>query len=220
MSDISVNQLLKELCPCGVKRSRLGDISEIVRGNGLQKKDFTESGVRCIHYGQIYTYYGTFTDTTKSFVSQELATSLKQVEPGDIVMAITSENVDDVCKCVAWIGDETIVTGGHSAIIKHQENPKYLAYWFQTDDFNSQKKKIAHGTKVIEVSPKDLENILVPIPPVEVQNEIVRILDSFAALTAELTAELTARKLQYTFYRDKLLSFDHLTPEERERGQE
>ena len=57
----------------------------------------------------------------------------------------------------------------------------------------------------------------IPLPPLEVQIEIVRILDSFTALTAELTAELTARKKQYEFYRDKLLSFDNLTPEERER---
>ena len=45
---------------------KLGEIGTFVRGNGLQKKDFTETGVGCIHYGQIYTYYGTSTDTTKS----------------------------------------------------------------------------------------------------------------------------------------------------------
>ena len=93
----------------------------------------------------------------------------------------------------------------------------YLAYWFQTEAFQSQKRKIAHGTKVIEVTPADLLDIDIPIPPIEVQEEIVRILDAFTALTAELTAELTARKKQYEFYRDKLLSFDNLTPEERER---
>ena len=52
----------------------------------------------------------------------------------------------------------------------------------------------------------------VPVPPLEVQREIVRVLDSFTLLTAELTAELTARKKQYEFYRDKLLSHDRNYP--------
>ena len=50
-----LDTLIQELCPQGVKRKRLGDIGTIVRGNGLQKKDFTEFGIGCIHYGQIYT---------------------------------------------------------------------------------------------------------------------------------------------------------------------
>ncbi len=79
-----------------------------VRGNGLQKKDFTESGVGCIHYGQIYTHYGIYADKTKTFVSEDLAASLKQVETGDIVIAVTSENLEDVCKCVAWLGKERL----------------------------------------------------------------------------------------------------------------
>src|SRR5690606_20010501 len=62
-----------------------GDLGEIIRGNGLQKSDFTESGVGCIHYGQIYTYYGTSTVKTKSFVSPELALKLKKVSKGDLI---------------------------------------------------------------------------------------------------------------------------------------
>ena len=57
----------------GVRWATLGEAGKLVRGNGLQKKDFIEEGYPCIHYGQIYTYYGTFTDKTKSFVSHELA---------------------------------------------------------------------------------------------------------------------------------------------------
>ena len=59
------------------------------------------------------------------------------------------------------------------------------------------------------ISKKQVEGILVPVPPLEVQEEIVRILDNFTALTAELTAELTARKKQYSWYRDYLLTFEN-----------
>jgi len=189
----------------------LGEVSQLVRGNGLQKKDFTESGVGCIHYGQIYTYYRLFTDKTKSFVSPELAKTLRAVEPNDIIMTNTSENIEDVCKPVVWLGKETIVTGGHATIIKHQQNAKYLAYFFQTEAFSRQKRKLATGTKVIDVSASNLANVSIPLPSLEEQARIVAILDRFDALTNDLTqglpAEIAARRKQYEYYRDRLLSF-------------
>ena len=106
-----LDALIAELCPQGVERKRLGDIGVVVRGNGLQKKDFTESGVGCIHYGQIYTYYGTCAYKTKSFVSHELAEKLQKVNKGDLVIAVTSENVEDVGKCVVWLGDDACGNG-------------------------------------------------------------------------------------------------------------
>ena len=209
-----LDALIAELCPQGVERKRLGDIGVVVRGNGLQKKDFTESGVGCIHYGQIYTYYGTCAYKTKSFVSHELAEKLQKVNKGDLVIAVTSENVEDVGKCVVWLGDEQIVTGAHAAIFRHNQDPKYVAYWFQTNDFFTQKKRIAKGTKVIDLTPQKLEEVTMPVPPLPVQREIVRILDNFAELTAELTAELSARKKQYAYYRDKLLVFGDDVPKD------
>jgi type I restriction enzyme S subunit len=112
---------------------------------------------------------------------------------------------------LAWLGDETIVTGGHATIFKNNQNPKYLAYYFQTKDFFDQKRKIAKGTKVIEVAVKDLEKILIPIPPITEQARIVAILDKFDALvndiSAGLPAEISARRRQYEYYRNKLLTF-------------
>lgn len=160
-----LEELIAELCPDGVEYKALSEFGTMIRGNDLQKKDFTETGIGCIHYGQIYTYYGAFAHETKTFVSPELAKKLKKVNNGDLVIAVTSENVEDVCKCVAWLGDEEIVTGGHSAIFKHNQEPKYLSYYFQTADFFAQKRKIANGTKVIEVSPQKLERIVIPLPP-------------------------------------------------------
>ncbi|MDR2973474.1 MAG: hypothetical protein LBV00_01995 [Propionibacteriaceae bacterium] len=61
-----IDERIQQYCPDGVEYKALGDVGTLVRGNGLQKKDFTESGVGCIHYGQIYTYYGTYADSTTS----------------------------------------------------------------------------------------------------------------------------------------------------------
>ena len=200
-----LEELLRELCPDGVEYKKLGEIATISRGGNFQKKDFLTEGVPCIHYGQIYTKYGLFTDKTFTFISEECAKKQKMAQPNDIVMAVTSENIEDVCKCLAWLGDEPVAVSGHSAIIHHNQNAKYLVYYFHSQMFFSQKRKLAHGTKVIEVTPDTLVNITLPVPPVEIQCEIVRILDNFTNLTAELTVELTARKKQYDFYRDRLL---------------
>ena len=197
-----LERMIAELCPSGVEYKKLGEIAEIHRGGNLQKKDFRSDGIPCIHYGQIYTKYGLFANQTISFVSEECSKKQKLAQPNDIIMAVTSENIEDVCKCVAWLGDREVAVSGHTAIIRHHQNAKFLTYYFHTDMFTVQKRKLAHGTKVIEVTPSTLGNLYIPVPPLEIQQEIVRILDNFT----ELSAELSARLKQYEFYRDALLT--------------
>jgi type I restriction enzyme, S subunit len=209
-----LEELIEELCPVGVEYKKLGDVATITRGGNFQKKDYVENGIPCIHYGQIYTQYGLFVNETISFISEEKAKKQKMANTDDIIMAVTSENIDDVCKCVAWLGKGEIAVSGHTAIIQHSLNPKYLVYYFHSMMFYKQKTKLAHGTKVIEVTPNKLVNIIIPVPPLQVQSEIVRILDNFTELTAklkaELKAELTARKKQYEYYRNEIMSLKHL----------
>ena len=203
-----LQQLIDTLCPHGVPFKPLAEIGTFIRGNGLQKKDFTDSGVGCIHYGQIYTHYGTFASKTISFVSEETANNCRKAMPGDLVIAATSENVDDVCKCVAWLGDEEVAISSDAFVFRHNLNPKYVAYYFQSDCFQKQKLPFVTGTKVMRVSSENLAKILIPIPPLAVQEEIVRILDRFADYSAQLQAELQARKAQYEYYRNHLLAFN------------
>lgn len=203
----NLEELIERLCPDGVEYKTLGDVATISRGGNFQKKDFTEQGKPCIHYGQIYTRYGLFTDKTLTFINDECFAKQKYAEPNDIIMAVTSENIEDICKCVAWLGTEKVAVSGHSAIIHHSLDPKYLAYFFHSQHFFNQKRRLAHGTKVMEVTPDTLMSIQLPVPPLEVQREIVRILDNFTFLTTELAAELAARQKQYEYYRDLLLTF-------------
>lgn len=207
------NQLLSfDASRTDVEWKPIFDIGILIRGNGLQKKDFTESGCGCIHYGQIYTYYRTATDTTKSFVDVELAATLTKVDTGDLVIACTSENIEDVCKSVAWLGSNQIVTGGHACVFKHNENPKYISYCFQTEWFFNQKRKYARGAKVIDIKTDDLGKILLPIPPLTEQQRIVDILDRFEKLTNDMSegipAEIEATQQMYEYYRNKLLDFE------------
>ncbi|MBW8130577.1 MULTISPECIES: restriction endonuclease subunit S [Pseudomonas] len=215
MSNISFMDSL--LNGVAVEWKALSELGELVRGSGLQKKDFTETGVPAIHYGQIYTYYGLSTSKTKSFVSPDLARQLRKVNQGDVVITNTSENLKDVGKALVYLGGQQAVTGGHATILRPGSCllGKYFAYFTQTSEFAGEKRKYAKGAKVIDVSATDMAKIRIPIPcpdnpkkSLEMQSEIVRILDIFTELTAELTAELAARKKQYNYYRDHLLSFE------------
>jgi len=193
---------------------KLGDFATISRGGNFQKKDFCENGVPCIHYGQIYTRYGLYAKNTITEITSETAKKSKFATKNDVIMAVTSENIEDVCKCVAWLGDEDIAVSGHTAIIHHDQNPKYLSYYFHTSIFFNQKRPLAHGTKVIEVTPSKLADIDIPVPSIEEQNRIVNILDRFDSLCNDISkglpAEIEARKKQYEYYRDKLLTFKEL----------
>ncbi|MCU1720717.1 restriction endonuclease subunit S [Pseudomonas sp. 5P_5.1_Bac1] len=212
-----VTLLEKLLDGAGVERRALGTLGKLVRGNGLQKKDFTDAGVPAIHYGQIYTYYGLSTTETKSFVSPELAKQLKKVNKGDVVITNTSENLEDVGKALVYLGEPQAVTGGHATVLKPGDLllGKYFAYFTQTNEFASEKRKYAKGAKVIDISATDMAKIPIPLPcpenpkkSLEIQTEIVRILDAFSELTRELTRELIARKKQYNHYRGQFLSFE------------
>ena len=130
-----LDELIKKLCPDGVEYKKLGDIALISRGGNFQKKDFCESGVPCIHYGQIYTCYGLWATKTFTYIPEEIAKKQKFASCGDIVMAVTSENIEDVCKCLAWLGNERVAVSGHSAIIHHEQNPKYLMYYLHSEMF-------------------------------------------------------------------------------------
>ncbi|KAA9395524.1 restriction endonuclease subunit S [Kocuria coralli] len=207
-----IDDLIADFAPKGVEFKALGDVGEFVRGNGMPKADLVCEGVGAIHYGQIYTRYGVWASETLSFVSPEKAAKLAKADPGDIIITNTSENIDDVGKAVAWLGTEAIVTGGHATVIKHDQDPKFLAYWFASVDFYVQKRKLATGTKVIDVSAKKLATVRIPIPPLEVQREIVRVLDQFTQLEAELEAELEARRAQYDYYAGELLTVDRDVP--------
>jgi type I restriction enzyme specificity protein hsdS len=195
----------------GPIRVELGAIGDIIRGNGLQKKDFQDAGVPCIHYGQIYTYYGIETDITKSFINLELSKKLQKAKTGDLIVATTSENVEDVGKSLVWLGKDEVCIGGHSCIIRTEQNSKYLAYFFRTSYFQNQKKKRVLGTKVIELYPKNLAKIQVILPPLSTQSQIVSILDHFNTLTTSISEglpkEIELRQKQYEYWREQLLNF-------------
>ncbi len=198
-----------------VKNMSLGNLGEFVRGQGLQKKDFESSGFGCIHYGQIYTTYGVAVKRTVSFINPILFGKLRHAHHGDLVIATTSENDEDVCKAVAWLGSQDIAVGGDAYIYRHHLDPLYTAFLFSSSTFQEQKRRYITGTKVRRVTGEFMAKIVVPVPSLDVQRNIADKLDRFDSLVNDLSsglpAEIEARRKQYEYYRDRLLTF-------RERG--
>lgn len=198
----------------------LGKIGNFTRGSGLQKKDFRDSGVGCIHYGQIHTFYDTYTDKTLSFVSEDYAKKLKKAKKGDLIIATTSEDVEGVCKAVAWLGDEDIAVSGDTFIFDHNQNAKYIAYLFRTVAFYNHKQQYATGTKVIRVSETNIAKFSAPIPSLDEQERIVSILDMFDALINDrskgIPAEIEARRKQFNYCLKKLFYFVNIADKKDE----
>jgi type I restriction enzyme S subunit len=123
-------------------------------------------------------------------------------------MTDTSENVEDICKSVAYLGEDDIAVSNHALIIKHQQNPKFLSFSTQTNSFLVQKRKYVVGAKVSGIKPDHLAQIKIFLPSLSEQQRIVSILDTFEASVANLEQQLALREKQYEYYRNKLLTFE------------
>ena len=208
-----LDELINQLCPDGVEYRTLGEIAtDIFRGSGIKREDVTDDGIPCVRYGEIYTTYGVWFDACVSHTELSKVSSPKYFEYGDILFVITGESVEDIAKSTAYVGHEKCLAGGDIVVLKHKQNPKYLSYALSTTNARAQKSKGKVKSKVVHSSVPAIKEIVVPIPPLEVQSEIVRILDNFTELTAELTAELASRKKQYEYYRDDILKFSDDVP--------
>lgn len=189
----------------------LGEIGEFIRGNGLQKVDMTGEGYPCIHYGQIHTSYTTKTDKTLSSTSPEYAAKLKKAHHGDLLVATTSEDVEGCCKPVAWLGDTDCAISGDMYIYRHCQDPLYMSYLFQTQQFGKYKAMAATGAKVTRVSGESMAKFKFAFPSIEEQHRIASILNNFETymfdISGGLTGEISARHKQYEYYRDQLLTF-------------
>ena len=146
-----------------------GEIGELIRGGGFLKSDFVESGVPCIHYGQIHMKFGQFIKEHLTEIPASVAAKSKIASKGDVVIAITSEDVEGSCKCTAWMGDYDIFVGAHAAIYKHNQNPIYVSYYIKSSGFQIAKQKYVHGIKVMEIKPSDISKIDILLPPLSLQ---------------------------------------------------
>lgn len=162
----------------GWEYKTLGEVGSFKRGGNFSKKDFVEKGFPCIHYGQIHMKFGHVTNNHLSCVPNEIVKEERCAKKGDLIIAITSEDEEGSCKCTAWMADYDAYVGGHTAIFSHTLNPIFMSYYFLSPLFQMEKLKYTHGFKVVEINPKDIAKIPVPVPSSSKQEEIVSYLDT------------------------------------------
>lgn len=196
-----------------VQWHRLGDVGQFIRGRRFTKQDYVDDGgVPVIHYGEIYTHFGTTADSVRSHVRSDMADNLRFARPGDVILTDVGETVDDVGKAVAWLGSVDVAIHDHCYAFHHSMNPAFVSYYMQTNRFRVEKAKHVARTKVKTLLMDGLAKVRLPVPSPAEQERIVNILDKFNALVSDssggLGAEISARRRQHEHYRDKLLMFE------------
>ncbi|MDO5556648.1 MAG: restriction endonuclease subunit S [Clostridia bacterium] len=191
--------------------------TDMYRGAGIKRDEVTEDGIDCVRYGEIYTSYNITFDNCISHTDINKIKSKKYFEYGDVLFAITGESVEEIGKSIVYLGQNKCLAGGDIVVMKHKQNPKYLAYVLSTTNAQMQKSKGKVKSKVVHSSVPALKEIVIPIPTLDKQEKIANILEKFYELTNNISeglpAEIEARQKQYEYYRDKLLTFKELKEE-------
>lgn len=189
-------ELIEKLCPDGVITKPLGEFVNFLNGRAYKQSELLDSGkYKVLRVGNFYT-------NNKWYYSNLELDEDKYCDNGDLLYTWAATFGPQI-----WDG-EKVIYHYHIWKLKFDEsilNKKYL-YYFLVKDIDDISKSLTQST-MPHVSMASMKKRMVSIPPLKVQREIVRILDNFTELTAELTAELAARKKQYEYYRDKLLTF-------------
>ena len=199
-----LDELIEELCPDGVEYKELNEIAHYAK----KRIDVTEVDEN--------TYVGV-ENLLQNKGGKTIATNVPangkviRFEKGDILIG----NIRPYLKKI-WLADCIGGTNGDVLTVQidnqAEMTSEFLYYILSSEKFFAYDTQNSKGAKMPRGSKVAVMKYRVPVPPLEVQREIVHILDSFTLLTAELTAELTARKKQYDFYRDKLLTFESDIP--------
>lgn len=211
------DDLIAKLCPRGVEFQALGAIGSIFGGlTGKSKADFANGNARFVSYVNVFNNIAVNVDA-RDFVRVEAGERQRTLRRGDVLFTGSSETADEVGMSSVVTADITDPLYLNSFCIGYRLNepgvlqPDFSKYLFRSEGMRKQLIRTASGVTRFNVSKVRLAQVRIPIPPLEIQNEIVRILDGFTKLEAELEAELEARRRQYKYYRDELLTFGERT---------
>ena len=198
----------------------LGEVAEIYGGlTGKSKADFEDGNALFVSYKNIYDNYEI---DVHNLARVKVSDDERQnkIEYGDILFTGSSETAEDVAfsSAVTSVLKEPVYLNSFSFGIRFNKGvemmPEFCKHLFRGSVMRKQLKLTASGVTRFNVSKARFKRVLVPIPPLRLQEEIVRILDKFTTLEAELEAELDCRKRQYEYYRNQLLSLDVLIREQ------
>lgn len=206
-----INDLIKEMCPNGVEFKSLKEVFDIFSGmTGVTNKWAEEGNCQFIDYMNAYKN-NKIDITNLPYATVKNINQIILVQ-GDLLLTSASE-VPDECAIASVIEDKIqdgVFMDDHLFGLRLKDeykniiNTTFISYYLNSKSFRCNLFKAVRGVTRFYISNKDYMKLNIPIPPIEIQKEIVRILDKFGELEAELEAELEVRKSQYEFWRGKL----------------
>ncbi len=208
-----IERLLQTLAPKGVEFRKLGDIGEFYGGLvGKSKKSFSQGNKFYVPYVNVFNNPQLDLNALESV---QIGDKEKQntIQLGDVLFTGSSENLEDCamsCVVTQKIEKDIYLNSfcfGFRFFDENLFNPSFLKHFLRDYNFRKNILKVANGVTRFNVSKQLLSQITIPIPPLEIQQEIVKILDAFTELNTELNTELKARKKQYEYYQNMLLDF-------------
>ena len=202
-----LDELIRELCPDGVEYVKLNSVCDIYDGTH-STPNYTESGVKFASVENIGNLYA-----TRKYISEKDFEKYK-INPriGDVMMT----RIGSVGVCTVVDRNEALAFYVSLALLRPQLDKvqsRFLKYAIESIHGRKElRKRTLINAVPIKINKDDIGKVTIPLPPIEIQSEIVHTLDNYTEnvvkLQNQLTAELTARKAQYSYYRDKLLTFE------------
>lgn len=205
-------KLIEMIQTAPVEWKPLGEIGLIYGGlTGKNKYDFENGNSKYVTYKNIFDNIEV---DLNNLGTVRVNTGEKQhcIKYGDILFTGSSETADEagMSSVVTSKFDEMIFLNSFSFGFRFNENiiiPEFAKYLFRSYFIRKEIIKTASGVTRFNISKERFKKIKIPIPPLEIQQKIVKILDKFTELEATLEAELALRKRQHQYYRDFLLDF-------------
>lgn len=165
--------------------------SSIFQGNGITKEDVVEDGdTFCVRYGEIYTKYNFAFKDCVTKTNEKLISSRRYFSHGDILFVGTGESVEEIGKNIAYLGNEKCLAGGDIIVVQHNQNPSFLSYAMNSYYAQAQKSYGKAKLKVVHISPADIGNLMVLLPPLAEQQAIASFLDAKCAKLDSIITDL------------------------------
>ena len=195
------------------KIKKLGEIGIFFKGKGVPKNKITDTGFKCLTYGDLYTKYNFVIEGVKSFIDKETALISQEIRYGDICFAGSGETLEDIGKCATFIDDEIGYAGGDIIVFRTEQNPIVMSYLLNSDIAKKQKFSMGQGHSVVHIYSSQLEMLKLPLPPLKEQEKIAEIL-----LTCDKAIRLTTQIITQLKQRNQGLAQQLLTGEKRVKG--
>lgn len=190
-------------------------IDSFEKGNGITKEEvFSDGDTFCVRYGEIYSKYDNSFENCFSKTFKDKIPVKKYFSNGGLLFVGTGELVEEIGKCVAYLGNEQCLAGGDIIIAKHKQNAKFLSYAMNSHYVQAQKSCNKAKLKVVHISATEIGNVLLALPPISEQESIAKFLDAKCAQIDSLISEKQSLIKDLAEYKKSLI-FEAVTGKRR-----